>query len=323
MNWVELAQLLVKTARGDKSQEWVNRKFGCNFNQVYRWEAGLKVIKWGDFVKLCAVCKLDLGGALRQQLSFEKEPESLSLLKHLSGSTKLGKFAEQLGVSRHIAKRWLSGESDPPLAAVLQLIHVFSNNLTAFLSHLIDINSIPELKHLSDKDNLARDLHWRSPMVAAAIRCFDLKQYLDAPRHIDGFLAATLGVSANDETLLIENLERAGAILWNGDKYQVTSKTLDTRGTYEQGKQIKEYWLAKAMTQLQQKRDVLRPEAFGYLVFSADRDVQQQVFDKYIEFYNSVRAITSEQAAPPDRICCLNIQLFDIGHEHNAIEREA
>jgi transcriptional regulator with XRE-family HTH domain len=85
MNYSVLKIEILKALRGSQSQSELSRRLGYSYNQVGKWEANAKRMKWTDFHNFCEVCGVSMTSVTRKVFLFtgENSRDTAALLSTL------------------------------------------------------------------------------------------------------------------------------------------------------------------------------------------------------------------------------------------------
>lgn len=298
--------------RGGRSQNYVNRKLGYKFNQVYRWESGYTSIAWSDFLKFASVCRVDTKSALSETLLFKgSQQKSEDLITHLIGDAKVSSVSTLLSKSRFTVGRWLRAESEPMLEDILALIHFQGLALAEFIEKLVPLDSITEIEPQLLSRKRQKQLFCEEPRVAAVLVCFTLSSYLQLPRHEVGFVANKLNLDLDTEKILIQKLVEVGLIHNVDGKFKVADARINTRSNFEDWLGLRKFWTKQALEYLEnlkaQPNDVT---TFGYHVFAISPKATKELQKALVDFYSNAKAIIGNDKDTAEEIFLLNLQLF-------------
>lgn len=302
---------LLVAIRGSRSQNQLNRRLGYSFNQLSRWENGHTRLPWSDFARLCALCGRSLSASLKEVFGHAGDPsDPVPLLAKILGTARLASIAERTGYSRFALSRWKKGTLEPSFDNVLDLMRITQASHLDWLQQLVGANKLPcvakEVKLLREQ----REIHFKYPYIAALIRCLELVEYNELPRHRPGFIARKIGVTLAQERVAIRALVRTGGLRWDGKHYRNVVKHLSTRTSFAEGKDIRLYWARRGTSHLAKLPALPENELFGYLVFSSNDTTVRRIRERYFEFFQDVSAIIRDGGAGSTSVQVLNLQLF-------------
>lgn len=312
MDYKILRRELLQIIRGDRSQTFINRRLGFKFNQVYRWESGYTAISWTDFLKVTSICHVDIESTLKKILLYQDKPERYDLLiKHVIGESSVTRIAAILGKSRFTIARWLKAESEPTLQDMLSLFHLQALVLGEFLEFIAPIDRFSKLDSQVKRPLLQRQLFYSEPRVGAVIRCFELKNYLELPKHQEGFIAQKLGIDINDEREMIRKMRNAGVIKKLKGKYRVQIRRIDTMGDFIRNTNLKKYWAQVGCNYLEKLKAPPKDSLFGYHVFSASPQTCRKIQKAMMDFHAQVKALIGSDNQAAEELLVMNFQVFN------------
>ncbi len=226
MDYKKITQILMKEIRGSSSQNMINKSLGFKYNQYAKWEKGRAHISWKQFVKLCRILKIDLLDILTTSCSCTfKTTKPKSVITSFIGDDNINQFAKKHNLSRFKLARWLSEQSEPAVQDILKLIDLSSPfRLRRFLFHFkvdCEMYDVPSTVSQNDIRN-------RNPLSNLAIACLGTKEYIDQPKHTDGFLEKKLGISLQDELELIDFMISNGLLERKNQKLVTPNKMIES-----------------------------------------------------------------------------------------------
>jgi transcriptional regulator with XRE-family HTH domain len=235
-----LSSELVRKIRGKRSQRAFSRGLGFESNVVYSWEAGRRSPETSLFLGAAERRSADLGERLLR--SFRDLPPELEkarlgsprtvqlLVSHLVGRANKAELSRRILVDRTTLGRWLNGKTEPRLPEFLRLIDVTTQRLLAFVALFADPAKLEATRTAHRDLMVQRKLAYDLPWSHAILRALELERYVSLSEHCPGVLAEMIGIAPKDEENYLEQLEAAGQIGWNGQRYVVARVlTVDTR----------------------------------------------------------------------------------------------
>jgi transcriptional regulator with XRE-family HTH domain len=312
----QLSRELIRALRGRRSQTAFARRLGYRSNVVYTWESGRR---WPDASTFLAAARrvgIDLGAAIRT--FYRGEPPWLhlhdpatragvaALLADLQGSTPLAEIAARAGRSRFAVSRWLHGKAEPRLPDLLRMIEATSLRVLDFLAALVDLRALPAAAEAWSRLEAARTLAWRAPWSQAVLLGLELSGYAALPAHDDAWLAARLGLTAEEVAAALDQLRAAGQVRRERGRWvRVDVQAVDVRRA---GTGLKEFWSEVALRRLREGR----PGLWSYNVFTVSEADLARLEELQRAYYRSLRALVAE-SEPAERVVLVNLQLVPLG----------
>ncbi len=232
VDYESLASELIRALRGSRSQVAFSRRLGRSTNVLYAWESGRSFPTAAEMLRAAALRGHDLG-AVFAKFCAERAPELVreerdyadpafvaELLRALKGSVSVSELARRMGAQRTQVSRWLSGDSEPRLPDFLRLLDALGSATAPFCECFVPLASLPTLDAQRARREAVRAF-LEHPAVYAVIVALGLEPYKRLARHQPGWIAARLGVHLATEELAITLLRDAGAIRWDGRRWQI------------------------------------------------------------------------------------------------------
>ena len=316
MNLQSVAQELILALRGRRSQTAFSRRLGYKSNVAYAWESGRRAPTAAEALRAASRVGVDVRAAVRRFYQAdppwlaEQDPATpagvAAWLRDLRGDIPRVRVAQASGLSRYAVARALSGEAEPRLADFLRLVEAMSARALDLVATLVDPSQLPSARarwrHLQAQRRLAVE----QPYTQAVLRAVELVDYQALPRHLDGWIAARLGLSPEIEAACLDLLAHAGELRWDGQRWRPAgAQAVDTRSDPAHSRQLKAWWAKVGLDRLGQDPDGL----WSYNVISVSEADLHHIRELHLAYVRAVRAIVAE-SAPAERVAVLNVQCF-------------
>lgn len=316
LNFEHVAAEFVRVLRGRRSQPAFSRRLGYRSNVVYRWEAGRA---WPTAASAMAAAEragIDVNAAVAKFLGSHPPsvpqiatPEGVvQLLTTLRGRTPIGGIAERAGKNRFAVSRWLAGTAEPRLPDFLRMVEATSQRMLDFVAVLVDPAKLPSLAAPWATLQLARDSAYSKPWSHAVLRALELESYRSLPKHVEGFIAKTLGIPEAEERECLELLAKTGQIRRHQGRWVVDeTRLVDTRRDAERSRQLKDVWMRVA----QERASTSGAFNSSYNLFSASREDIAKISALYRAFFQQVRTIVAS-STPDEQVALLTFQFVPL-----------
>ena len=302
----ELSRQLVRHLRGERSQRALSRQLQYTTNVVYLWESGRRWPSASAFFWLAHRTGCDVSGALTGFVLGDALPDIdtpwkpaavTGLLKRLQGRTPATELAARLDRSRDAVGRWLRGETEPKLPALLQFVDASSTRLLDFVALFADPAALPAAAEAWRRLEAARRLTREQPWAPAVLLALELEPPLD-----DRALADRLGLPPALVAECLPLLEAAGQIQrvqgrWKRVEVQAVDTRIPTRPA-----DLKTWWAQVAAERL---RSAEGTASFTVCAVSQDDFARIQQLQR--QYYRQVRTLIAA-SAPCERVVLINLQ---------------
>lgn len=300
MDHERLASDWLRAIRGRRSQRAFSRRIGYRSNIAYRWESGACFPTAREVLALCERFGQDVEGAAHgflvsrgacpAELGLTRVEGIAAFLQAARGEATIVALAKRSGHSRFSVSRWLKGEAEPRLPEFLAVLEAATSRALEFVGAFTDPSKLPsvagEWRALEAARNLAYDVPW-SPAV---LRALELEEYGKQRRHRPGWIAARVGISAQEEAHCLDALLAARQVRLERGRYVVDrSRTVDARADPKRSREVRAHWLDVARERL--TRGV--PGTFAYDVMSvsvADLDELRELHATYVRDMQALAA---------------------------------
>ncbi len=307
------ASQFLRALRGERSQLAFSRRLGYRSNVACDWEAGRRLPTAHETLRACLRLRVDVGAAF-----YAFQPACAAALRaganlrvdrwlnELRGSTPLAQLAARSGFSRFALGRWLHGNAEPRLHDFLALVEAISGRASDLVGNLVSIDRVPEL-HAAHLQRLARKrLAFDAPWSEAVLRVIETEGYRAAAGQ-PGYIARTLGIPAEFERALLQQLQQAGIVRALEDgRLDVMSLSVDTSTTStEHVQRLKSHWTEVA---LERTRAPRAGDWLGYNVISTSAADLEKIREVLRRAFREIRAIAAA-SEPAEAAALLNLQL--------------
>jgi len=311
--WKTVSSEMVIAIRGKRSSAMLSKRLGYRTNAVSAWVAGRRFPTVGEFLRVCALLKVDVNKAFVQF-----HPATAELiwtnrsftpdrwLSALRGRTPLKLIAERAKSSRFAVSRWLKGQTHPRLPEFLCLVEAITDRVSDLADALVGIKNLPTLLDKHRRRAAARNLSVEYPESEAILRIMETESYRQLPRHRPGVLAAALGLIPEREQQILDALETAGVLEALDGRYRhLPFLTVDTTTTTQLLNRIKAHWARVALERLDAPRD---SDWLGYNLMSLSETDLERVRDILRNVYREIRALAAS-SEPVESAALLNLHL--------------
>lgn len=283
MDLPSLRKTILRTVRGERSQDFVNQRLGYTFNQMSRWEKGQRALAWQNFVLLCEACEFDLAKALHEGLGFPvdlRAPEAL--FARLIGDRTRIAAAEAMGVSRHVLGRWLARGTEPHLDDVLKAIQCFSDRLPFVLKAFS-----------SGPAGFAR------PELEALPACLNLRSQ-------EG-LAQVLRIPAAEFAAIVKHLLAQGIVKRVGERLVLADPDGLRAQAIPPWREVVAHWLERGRDRWKSHAAAPSREICGMQSFPVTPALLQAIAARLRRFEDDVRRLAIEHCSEADSVYAVNV----------------
>lgn len=287
-DYKKLTQAIVKELRGEKSQQYLNKKFDFNSNQFSKWESGALSIKWIDFVKLCSIIKKDLKFIMSESFAYSGVlTDEKKILETLISGRNSNDAAKVLGVSADQVRRWRRNSKGIKVPIVLEMI----DKLQPGLFGIFISNFLPEPMLCNDyskgvEEHKERESAYLNPTLSLIPYGLELDAYKKLKAHDDELLAKKLGISVMEVKEGIALLEEMNIIKLKNSIYQ-NSRTghLDLTPDLSGFRRLMQFHANRVSLRLENKEEQKIGLAGFFNVFNLSEEGLQEVNNLNREYY--------------------------------------
>lgn len=309
---------LLRALRGERSQAALSRRLGFRTNVVYTWEAGRRSPPFTALWRVAAKVGVSpdevllrfltvVPDALRGQ-DIETDDGCASFLRSLRGEQSLPALSAATGSSRHALSRWLGGRAVPTLGQALAFIEAATRRALDFVGCFVDPSALPSTREPWRILNARRAITYAFPWSPAVLRALELTEYKALPAHPPGWIAARLGIGADEEERCLDALVTAGLIHEEDGRFAGVAVTLDTRPGPEPARRaVKRHWAEVGVRHLEAGSAGL----YSYMVVGVSRADLARIEALHAAYFNELRAIVAE-SSPVECVAVINLQTFEI-----------
>lgn len=298
---------LLRALRGKRAQSQLSKHLGYNFNQVYLWETGRRVIHWKDLENYCKALNRPLTKHLQNFFSIKQAASIAEILSISLRGRKKRDVAIELGVSPSKLSRWLSGFSDPPLREALLILEQVHLGFHEFLDVLAGEGRITSIQPRVRRDRALKEALLRFPFSGAVAPALGLASYQSLEKHQPGFLARKLGISLEEEEMALQALLSMDQVEIVEGKYRLKPYRVNLVQNKQRFLEICQYWSDRAA---RLPKRVGGKSLFGYRVFGASEQGFAQLRQAQIDYYHALSAIIKNENGPFDHVIVVNLHTF-------------
>jgi len=312
-----LAQQLLRTLRGRRSQVQWSRRLGYRSNVAYAWESGRRFPTATEAMRAMQRAGVDPAAALERFFTTAPawlggadlaEPEQVVRLMHeLRGQSSVSQLARRAHLSRHQVSRWMSGRTQPRLPDFLRLVQGASLRVVDFVGVFVDPADLPEVAELWRRLEARRTGAALHPWTQGVLRVLELDAYRQLPRHDDAFVASRLGVDEDEVRRCLEFLSDTGQVDLVAGRFEAMSMAVDTRAQPWVGRSLKAHWSKVAAERV----EASSPGQFSYNVFAVSRPDFERIRKLHLDYFRALRAIVGESEGT-EVVAVTNVQLFPL-----------
>lgn len=325
VDFERLSGELLRRLRGRRSQRSFSRALGFDSNVSYAWESGRRSPETSLFLRAAERPHPQLSSQLQQLLQSSVtgrlgSPRTVqSLVTHLVGRGNKAELSERIGVDRTTLSRWLKGKTEPRLPEFLRLVDATTQRLLSFVALFVDPSRLESTRAATEDLMVQRKLAYELPWSHAILRALELDGYLALPAHRPGVLASSIGISREEEARYLEELENAGQIRWDGQRYTVARVlAVDTREDAKKNLELKRHWASVGSQRLGQP-DTSSDGLFSFNLFAINEEGFRRIRELHLDYYDRVRAIIDESPSAA-RVVLMNLQLIPLERAREAEE---
>ena len=256
----KIAEELLVSIRGAKTQRELSEELGYSFNQVGKWESGATRLKWDEFIDMSHRLGLNADDHLSYFFcaeDFMPDPavdtdpawvRSLKIVYHIFAS-------ENLPWPKKTMKRWENGDSAPALADVLRMLDSRPALMLGWLTRFVDCSKVPSLEEKLDQLVSRIDLVAEDPICVYVNAALKLDVYRNLARHDDKVLCEHATCSIEELHQVLKKMLSHEIISFDGFKYQPCPFDF----SFSSSRNLKIRTLTKYTTELAAKRYPLLP----------------------------------------------------------------
>lgn len=312
---------LMRQLRGGDAQRQFSRGLGFSSNVAYVWETGRRFPEASVFFKAAHkrepqfaarfLSRLRLASPVLGRASLRTARGVQRLVEYLCQDANRSELARRVRVDRTTLSRWINGQTEPRLPDLLRLVEATTQQLLTVVAMLADPALLPSIRDAYRDHQMQRRLAYEIPWSHAVLRALELEAYAALPRHVDGFLASTIGITLADEGMYLEQLAQAGQIRWSGTHWvNQRVMTVDTKQEPDRNRALKVHWGQVTVDRLRSNQaptDAL----FSFNLFSISASAYEQLRELHLAYFDRVRALI-EASPGTDKVVLMNMHLVPL-----------
>ncbi len=296
LNFKELAQEILRSLRGSKSQAYLNKKLGFTGNQVYRWEKGLRHIDWSDFVEVCRVQNVDLLKIFQVHFGYkEKSLKGALLVEYFVGNLTMKDAVQVTGFSRSVLTKWMKETTSPQLHHILQLIEFPNQLLLTFVREVAGTYHFQSLEKYENHIQKLKEFYYAEPMLAG-ITAFLESSCFENKKEFVRAMAQTFHTDEGHIESLLKRMAQLGLIEDTKSVAKVKIRNVDTRGSFDGSLRLRKYWYRFALQTLEKLQPQQTHHLFPFVVFCISEKAEKKLREAHYHYLAQIKAIVGEDA---------------------------
>jgi transcriptional regulator with XRE-family HTH domain len=320
VDWDQASREMIAGVRGARPRALLSRRLGYRTNTVSDWEAGRRYPTADEFLRVCALLRIDVDAAFRRfhpatasQLRAAGELRLDRWLDALRGRVPLQVVADRSGFSRFAVSRWLKGRTRPRLPEFMRLVDALTDRASDLADALVGIEKLPALLPQHQRRSAAKNLAFEYPDSEAILRVMETEPYQALATHRAGVLSEALGIPSELEQRILLALERAGILEASGGRYRpLQPLSVDTGAEPAALNRLKAHWAKVALDRLAAPRE---QDWLGYNLMSLSAADLERVREILRNAYREIRALAAA-SEPVEAAALLNLQLVTFAPVH-------
>lgn len=320
MNFILLKMQLLTIIRGSRSQLQMSRKLGYSFNQYHRWETNKVRMNWKQFVTLCQTCDIDLSQVLFKYFKYDDElDDSKPFLKILLDNFRKKDMAKKLNCSPSLFSKIMSGNSNPSVEQIFQIMYIASNSFFEFIKDLLPSQSkYPEiiLKELKRREQ-EQLFSVNNPYIPVMIRILETQEYENLPSHSSKYISKKLRMPLEKVQNYFDSLLELKLVEMKDGKFKPTNKSLNLSNDFAGYIEFKKFWLKEQIEMLDAiKRYGNYPSSCygGTMIMTLNNQSFKKIKEASARYSSELMTILHSDInrGEHDKIVCMHHQFTDI-----------
>lgn len=316
-----LAQEILVLLRGELSQVELSQKLGFSFNQCGKWESGVTIIHWQDFVRVCEALDIPWQRhfndvfAFHQGMTIENNPV-FECLSRFFGYSSLMEMAQTLHKSRSSISRLLNNQVKIHFSDILQLMDIRPFVLGSWLAKFLQPSRLESFKVKYQSELAMYKAVVSYPEAALVNFCFHLDSYWALPAHSDAWIAERVGLKEQQIPQAIEHLLKSGLIHKVGDKYRSMEKELTSLRLPEFRKVIQymNNWTTETYNGSRSfTPNFENPSISALRLYPVSSKAGKEIVDALVVFHHQVAEIVKKDQGPKDHVRAILLHCLDMG----------
>ena len=314
--WSDACLELLKLWRGKSSQEQLSKKMGFKSNLISAWELGKRKISADNAFLLLeskgkridTIVKKFLGYTppwLKFQKLSTQEGVAFFLASQL-GQQKPQSLAGKINKSRFTLGRYYTGEIGLNFEDFLWLLNLTSHRTLDFLSLCCDLNSTQTLSQQWQRHSAQRSLS-HNPNIYFLMMLFEMY-----PNQTPTKILKTLPFEQRKElNKALDQLK--GVFKFKTANHLLNNDNLDLRPDPKGAFAFRKWCLEQSQKKLKEiKLQPSEGNIFSCNLFNISKEAKLNIEKHHRSYFKKVSEIISNDNAPPQEQCIVNVHLFSI-----------
>ncbi|MGE0171965.1 MAG: DUF4423 domain-containing protein [Oligoflexales bacterium] len=293
----------LQSIRGEKTYGAINTQLGITGNLFYKWEKGLKIFQWLDFINVCTKASISIGDVLAKVFCYYGEVTSvIEFMNHLTNGRSPNAIGDDLGFKPYTVQRWQDGITKPSFEEVIRVIDHYTRALPTFISLIEKDGCVSPL--LAEAENSSRIRHFvsRYPEMLRMLHALELEVYESLEDHNVAVLTQVLDLSAAQIETSLKLLRENGLVEMKNRKYVPCVEAMTWNGDLESSRAMFAHLMKKALQKTRNTQDahdlISSNDCFSHRTFVASRKAADEIKKEFLNFYRKVDSIIKDDAGP-------------------------
>lgn len=314
----QLSKEIILCLRGDRSQIELSQQLGYSFNQVGKWESGVTLFHWDDFVRLNEVMQIPWKKHFNDVFSFSAN-QSLDnqsvfeILRQFFGYATMADMAQKMHKSKSTISRLKNDQVKADFTDILRVMDQRSFVLVSWLTRFLDIQKLPLLKPRYEKEmNIFKSLlqvPWAASLNAAV-------QLAKPPGedHI-AWLAKKTGLTIEQTQQAMQILIESNVVQRQGDQFisVVRDFTILRNPEFRRFTHYMAQHIARSFdSQRPRTPNLQNPSLTSTRVYPMSSEASRKISEALVLFHHQVAEIIKSDQGEPDHVRALVIHCLDL-----------
>lgn len=296
--------------RGRPSANNLNSMMCFPAHKVHRLENGSTALRWKEMLAIASACGRDVGSLLREIFGYVGPMQATSkFLRVCLPHLPIPELSRRTGISRHKLTRWLSGDVDPTVDEMINLLELFAFGAHEFLTRLCKPGKLPTLDKYAAATKSEIMVYRRFPEAAVVVRGLKIEKYKKLKHHEDKVLASSLGLSVKRVSTIIAALAKAGVINLENGIYRAVNSTLYV-SDIEAALKARLYRAKTIDNHYARKSRPNKRTCIGVNVFAVNDRLYKDIIERYLAFYASINDLARNEKDPCDDVMVMDISFM-------------
>lgn len=220
--YLQLTKEILLGLRSDKSQVELSQLLGYSFNQVGKWEAGVTLFHWDDFIQMSEAVNIPWRKHFSEVFVFNnnqtlENKNAFEILRQFFGHASMNEVAQHMHKSKSTISRLKNDQVKADFADILKLMDQRPFVLSSWVSRFLDIQKLTSIRDQHEREMKVLQGLLQVPFAPSVNAALQMEKPED--ENYVSWLARKTGLNGPQVQQALQILLESRVIEKRGDQY--------------------------------------------------------------------------------------------------------